>query len=372
MNIINTNKQLEEFCHPLLASEAPLAIGIDTEFIRERTYWPKLCLIQIASSLSNPQNAILIDPLTDLDLSPFQALLAASHITKVIHSARQDIEIFWHEWHALPKSFFDTQIAAMVCGLGDGIGYGGLMKSLFDCDLEKDSQYTDWSRRPLTEKQLAYAKADVTHLLPAFDVLSKKLTELNRWDWMADDLETLLTPETYAVDPKHAWLRIHTHRQKPQNLALLQEMCAWRETNAIQLNVNRGRLLRDECILEIGLSLPKTIEELQTMADSTTLTPLLAEELFALYQEAIKKPTHLWPEAPKKHVLPMSKRHHLKVLREKLNEIAQNLNVPARLIAPKNDLIALAEGHLKGNRIMIGWRYEIFGHMVETLLSLER
>jgi ribonuclease D len=369
MNTINTNKQLKEFCHSLLASKAPLAIGIDTEFIRERTYWPVLCLIQITSSLSNPREAILIDPFANLDLSPFQALLAASHITKVIHSARQDIEIFWHEWRTLPTTFFDTQVAAMVCGLGEGIGYSGLVKSLFDCDLEKDSQYTDWTRRPLTEKQITYAKADVIHLLPAFDLLSKQLDELNRWDWMTDDLTTLLSSQTYSIDPQHAWLRIHTHRQKPQNLALLQDMCAWREVNAMQMNVNRGRLLRDECILKIGLSLPKTIDDLQLVADSRTLTPVLAEELFTLYQAALKKPKALWPEAPKKHVLSMPARQRLGILRDRLNEVAQNLNVPARLIAPKHDLIALAEGHRENNRIMTGWRYEIFGHMVETLIS---
>lgn len=369
MNTINTNKQLLDFCHPLLASEVPLAIGVDTEFVRERTYWPKLCLIQITSPLSNPQEAVLIDPLAGLDLNPFQALLAAPHITKVIHSARQDIEIFWHEWNTLPQTFFDTQIAATVCGLGEAIGYSALVKSLFDCDLEKDSQYTDWSRRPLSDKQLTYAKADVAHLLPAFDLLSQRLTQLNRWDWMADDLATLLNPQTYNADPQHAWLRIHTHRHKPQNLALLQDICAWREINAIRLNVNRGRLLRDECVLKIGLTLPKTIEELQTIADSTTLTTILAEELFALYQAALERPKELWPEAPKKPVLTPPARQRLRILQEKLNEVAQNLNVPSRLIARKSDLIALAEGQREGSRILTGWRLEVFGHIAEDIPS---
>lgn len=371
MSIINTNNQLKEFCHPLLTSKSPLAIGVDTEFIRERTYWPKLCLIQITSSLSNPHEATLIDPLADIDLSPFQALLEASHITKIIHSARQDIEIFWHEWQTLPKPFFDTQVAAMVSGLGDGIGYGGLVKLLFDCDLEKESQYTNWSRRPLTEKQLTYAQADVAHLLPAFDLLSQKLTELNRWEWMADDLATLLNPHTYIQDPLQAWLRIHTHRHKPQNLALLQDICAWREANAILLNVNRGRLIRDECILKIGLSLPKTLEELQTIADSSILTEALAQELFGLYQTALEKPKSLWPEAPKKHILSTTTRRRLEGLRSKLNEVSQELNVPARLIASKHDLIALAEGHRDGNRILKGWRWEVFGHLLETTSLLD-
>jgi ribonuclease D len=368
MNIINTNKQLEEFCHPLLASKAPLAIGVDTEFIRERTYWPVLCLIQITSSLTDPQEAILIDPLADLDLSPFQALLASSHITKVIHSARQDIEIFCHEWDTLPITFFDTQVAAMVCGLGEGIGYSALVKSLFECDLEKDSQYTDWTRRPLTEKQLTYAKADVTHLLPAFDFLSKKLTELNRWRWMADDLEILLNPQTYSIEPQEAWLRIYSHRQKPQNLALLRDICAWREVNATRLNVNRGRLLKNEQILKISLTPAKNLEEFQEISGSNNLTPILAEELFAVYKAALQKPKTSWPEAPKAHVLPISKRDRLSTLRSKLNKVAQDLNVPARLIAPKQDLMALAEGNLKDNRIMTGWRYEVFGHIVEELL----
>jgi len=212
MNIITTNSQLLDFCNPILTSKTPLAIGIDTEFVRERTYWPKLCLIQMTSPLSNPGEPVLIDPLIGLDLNPFQALLAAPHITKVIHSARQDIEIFWHEWHTLPKTFFDTQVAAMVCGMGEGLGYGTLVKLLFDVELEKESQYTDWSRRPLSDKQVAYAQGDVTHLLPAFDILNNRLTELNRWDWMSDDLMILLNPSTYEVDPQH---RLVTHPLSP-------------------------------------------------------------------------------------------------------------------------------------------------------------
>ena len=368
MKIITTNTQLLDFCHPLLVSKTPLAIGIDTEFVRERTYWPKLCLIQITSPLSNPIEPVLIDPLVGLDLNPFQALLAAPHITKVIHSARQDIEIFWHEWRTLPKTFFDTQVAAMVCGLGEGVGYGTLVKTLFDTDLEKDSQYTDWSRRPLTEKQLTYALTDVIHLLPAFAFLKDRLTQLNRWSWMEDDLATLLNPLTYEVDPQHAWLRIHSHRHKSQNLALMQDVCAWREMNAIRLNVNRGRLLRDECILKIGLSLPKTLEELKVLANSTALTTSLMKELFDLYQAALKRPKTLWPSAPKKHVLSTLAHRRLKILRENLNEVAKALHVPARLIAPKNDLIALAKGQRDGNRILTGWRYEIFGHRVKDIL----
>jgi ribonuclease D len=373
MKMITTNTHLLDFCQPLLTSKASLAIGIDTEFIRERTYWPKLCLIQITSPLShfgrNPGEPVLIDPLAGLDLSPFQALLAAPHLTKVIHSACQDIEIFWHEWRTLPENFFDTQIAAMACGMGDGIGYSALVKSLFGCDLEKDSQYTDWFRRPLTEKQLAYAMADVTHLLPAHTLLSQHLTRLNRWDWMADDLGALLTPLTYEANPQQAWLRIHSHRHKSKNLALMQDICAWREVNAIRLNVNRGRLLRDECILKIGLELPKTIEEIKVLADSAILTDDFTEELFLIYQTALNKPKELWPEAPQKTILSPPTRRRLDLLREKLNEIAQTLNVPPRLIAPKNDLIALAEGRYDGNPILSGWRYEVFGHEAENLLK---
>lgn len=369
MKIITTNVQLSDFCNPLLASKAPLAIGIDTEFVRERTYWPQLCLIQLTSSTPNQDGPILIDPLVNLDLSPFQALLAASHITKVIHSARQDIEIFWHEWGTLPQSFFDTQIAAMVCGMGDGIGYSTLVKTLFDIELEKESQYTDWSRRPLTEKQITYAQADVQHLLPAYNILKNRLLELNRWDWMADDITTLLSRSTYDSDPQNAWLRIHSHRQKTQNLGFLQDVCAWRESNAIRLNMNRGRLLRDECILKMGLNFPKTVAELKVMVDSPALTDDLLNELFFLSQTALNKPKVTWPEAPKKQILSTPARQRLEILREKLNEVATNLNVPSRLIAPKHELIALAEDYHEDNRILKGWRYEIFGHMVESIFT---
>jgi len=362
--MISTPQKLIAFCEPLLSSHMPLAIGIDTEFIRKQTYWPKLCLIQITNPLKVPYETILIDPLSNLDLSLFQALLVAPHLTKVIHSARQDIEIFWHKWQVIPQPFFDTQIAAMVCGLGDGIGYSSLVKMLFNKELEKESQYTDWSRRPLTKKQWAYAIADATYLLPTFEFLRQQLTTLNRWEWMKDDLETLLKPTTYNLNPQQAWLRIRTHRYKPQNLALLQDICAWRETIAMQLNVNRGRLLRDECILKIGLKLPKTIDDLKMIANSSSLTDELAKELFSIYQIALSKPKEFWPDVPKKPSLPIPTRHHLAILREKLNKVATSLNVPARLIAPKNDLIALAEGRKEGNPILTGWRYKVFGYMV--------
>jgi len=372
MQIIVTNQQLLTFCHPLLTSKAPCAIGIDTEFIRKRTYWPKLCLIQVASTLPCHKEPVLIDPLADLDLTPFQSLLTSPHITKVIHSARQDMEIFWHEWRLLPQNFFDTQVAAMVCGIGEGIGYSALAKTLFGCELEKDSQYTDWFRRPLTEKQITYALTDVVYLLPALDFLSQRLTQLNRWEWMADDLNILLNPLTYEVDPQHAWLRIRSHRHKPKNLSLMQDICAWREINAVRLNVNRGRLLQDECILKIGLALPQTVEETRKLADSPILTDNLAEDLFLTYQAAMRKPKETWPETSRKHVLSTFSRCRLEILQKKLNEIAKALNIPARLIAPKADLIALAEGQWKDNRILTGWRYEIFGHQVENILHAEK
>jgi ribonuclease D len=369
MKMIATTKQLFDFCHPLLDSKIPLAIGIDTEFLRERTFWPKLCLIQITWPLHQSSESVLIDPLQDIDLSPLQSILAASHITKVIHSARQDLEIFWHELRALPQSFFDTQVAATVCGLGEGIGYSTLVKLLFEIDIDKDSQYTDWSRRPLTDKQLAYAMADVSHLLPAYELLKEKLTQMNRWEWMEDDLATLLNPSTYETQPEHAWLRIHSHRHKPQNLAYMQDVCAWREINATRINVNRGRLLRDECVLKIGLAPPQSVDELMNLADSSTISRELAEDLFKIILAAFNKPKESWPMAPKKHILSTSNRRQLQLLRDKLNEISKELNVPARIIAPKQDLIALAEGQREGNRLMMGWRYEVFGQLVETIIQ---
>jgi ribonuclease D len=366
--IITTDKQLYSFCQPLLETSQPIAIGMDTEFVRQHTFWPKLCLIQIIKNHSTSPDAVIIDPLSGIDLSPIQNLLVAPHITKVIHSARQDLEIFWHEWKTLPQNFFDTQIAAMVCGFGDGIGYSTLVKMLFDLELEKESQFTDWSRRPLSEKQLNYALADVLHLLPTYEILKDRLNQLDRFAWMEDDITTLLSPSTYQTDPKQAWLRIHSHRHKPQNLAFMQDVCAWREINATRLNVNRGRLLRDECILKIGLNLPTTAEELTELADSNILDSQLAQELLDICQNALQKPKELWPQAPKKHILSTSTRRRLERLREKLNQISQELNVPPRVIAPKSDLIALAEEKLEGNRLMTGWRYDVFGKFASELL----
>lgn len=370
MQTITTNEELLDFTASLLSSPIPLALGIDTEFVRERTYWPKLCLIQTTTSLSSESEVIFIDPLENLDLTSFQTLLAAPHITKVFHSGRQDLEICWHQWKTLPQPFFDTQLAAMVCGLGEGLGYNALVKTLFNEDIDKASQHTDWSRRPLTDKQIIYAERDVTYLLPAFEILSKKLTELNRWDWMNDDLTILLSSQTYEVDPQQAWLRLYTHRQKSSHLAVLKDICAWREINAVQLNVNRGRLLKDESILQISLTLPKTLKELQLLTDSPTLTEALAEDLFTIYLNALECPKELWPEAPlKKVVLSPQTRQKLKILQEKLNEVAEKLNIPIRLIARKNDLMAFAKGQKEDSRLLTGWRYDIFGHMIENIFD---
>jgi ribonuclease D len=366
MRIITTNLQLFDFCHTLLSSKIPLAIGIDTEFNRERTYWPDLCLIQVAT----PEESLIIDPLSITDFTPFQALLVAPHITKVLHSARQDIEIFWHEWHTLPNNFFDTQIAATVCGLGEGMGYSALVKNLYNHDLEKDSRYTNWMVRPLTDKQLTYAINDVVYLLPIFHDLTQRLTQLNRLDWIADDILTLLTPGTYDVDPQTAWLRIHTHRHKPQNLAILQNICAWREINAIRLNVNRGRLLKDETILKIGLTSPQSVKEMKALlTKSAFLTDILIDELFAIYQAALKQPKTTWPLPLKKPILSELTHNRLKLLQDKLAQIAEDMSVPPRLIAPKADLIALADGQREGNRLLTGWRFEVFGGIALEILD---
>ena len=434
MALIATSALLKDFCQPLLASKVALEVGIDMEFMRETTYWPRLCLIQVSSSLASSGDIVLIDPLAGIDLRPFQALLAAPHLTKVFHSGRQDLEICWHEWRALPVNYFDTQVAAMVCGLGESIGYGALVKALFAQEIVKDSQRTEWSRRPLTARQLDYARADVAHLLPAYRYLKDHLNSLNRWEWMEEDLNVLLNPLTYQTDPLQAWKRVYSTRSKNLNMAVLQDICACREATAMQLNVNRGRLLKDETIHKIAMAPPLTFEEFKrvagvflpklgsgpnmayerarttlpdkilkvvdelspcpdlqgvrnlrshspssfkTLSSKTSpsahspvkagrhlgaayLTPAFMRDLFEVYQSALCRSEETWPKAPEKYELTPLNQQRLNILQTKLNETAQNLKVPTRLIAPKKALLELAEGKTEGNIILNGWRGEVF------------
>ena len=251
MHVIKTQAELEAV---IAAFEQSDFVTVDTEFIRETTFWPELCLIQMAA----PGTTALIDPLApEIDLAPFFALMANERIVKVFHAARQDIEIVFHLGNLIPHPVFDTQVAAMVCGFGDSVSYDQLVQKITGAQLDKSSRFTDWRHRPLSEKQLVYALADVTHLIDVYRHLAAQLDREDRAHWLNEEMEVLTSRETYDPHPDDAWKRLKMRLRKPQELAVVQAVAAWREREARDRNVPRGRVLKDDAIYEIAQQQPQ-------------------------------------------------------------------------------------------------------------------
>src|ERR687894_2984919 len=256
MDLITTTGALAEACSRLAAHPF---VTVDTEFMRETTYYPKLCLIQMAG----PEDAVIVDPLApNLDLAPFFALMADERVTKVFHSARQDLEIIWNLGQLIPRPLFDTQVAAMVCGYGDSVSYEQLVNDLAKARVDKSSRFTDWSRRPLSEAQSAYALSDVTHLVKVYEALRAELEETGRSAWLDEEMGVLTSPETYRADPVNAWQRLAGRMRKAREVAVLMEVAAWREREAQARDVPRGRVLKDEAIIDIAVAAPRDAEAL--------------------------------------------------------------------------------------------------------------
>src|SRR6202045_4059561 len=253
---ITTRSELAAACQRM--ADHPF-VTIDTEFLRETTYYPLLCIAQMAS----PEEAVVIDTLADgLDLKPFYELMANERVLKVFHAARQDIEIVWHQANLVPHPIFDTQVAAMVLGYGDSISYDQLVQRITGDTLDKSHRFTDWSRRPLSPAQVSYAISDVTHLRDVYLALSADLAKRGRADWVGEEMEVLTSPETYRADPETAWERLKTRVRKPKELAVLMEIAAWREREAQTRDVPRGRVLKDDVLGEIATQAPTTVERL--------------------------------------------------------------------------------------------------------------
>ena len=254
MDMITTTAALEGFTRRAQGFDV---VTVDTEFLRETTYWPKLCLIQAATA----DEAVLIDPLAPgIDLAPFFDLLANEKVRKVFHAARQDIEIFVKLTGKVPHNIFDTQIAASVCGFGDSVSYDSLVRQITKVELDKSSRFTDWSARPLSEKQKVYAIADVTHLRDIYHALVKQLDDAGRWDWVEDELAVLESIHTYVVEPEHAWERLKAKLNKPRDVAALKLLAAWREKRAQDNDQPRSRILKDDALVELALQRPTSPE----------------------------------------------------------------------------------------------------------------
>ncbi len=364
VSTITTTAALAEACQRLADH---VFITVDTEFLRETTFWPKLCLVQVAS----PAEALLIDPLApDIDLAPLFALMADPGVIKVFHAARQDIEIFHHLSGAVPAPIFDTQVAAMVCGFGDSISYDQLVAKITGTQLDKSMRFTDWSQRPLSDVQLAYALADVTHLRDVYRHLIADLDAKGRDGWVAEEMAVLTSPETYESDPDKAWQRLKMRVKKPTELAVLKELAAWREREAQTRDVPRGRILKDDAIYEIAARQPRdaaALGALRTIPRGYERSRTGADILAAVAR-ALSVPASALPSLPGNRQVPEGSNAATELLKVLLRLIAEENGVAAKVLATVDDLEAIAaRGEEADVEALKGWRREMFGQVALDL-----
>ena len=366
MNLITTTADLADACARLASHPF---VTVDTEFLRETTYYPKLCLIQLAS----PDEAVLVDPLApELELAPFFELMTNEAVVKVFHAARQDLEIVWMLGRVLPTPLFDTQVAAMVCGYGDSVGYEQLANDLAKARIDKSSRFTDWSRRPLNEAQLVYAEADVTHLRDIYLALKADLETTGREGWVAEEMAVLNSPATYEVKPENAWQRLKGRIRKPKELAVLMELAAWREREAQHRDVPRQRVLKDDALMDIVARAPRSVEalaELRSVPNGFERSRSGGEVL-----AAIERGLALDPKT-----LPRLERERgrggngavLDLLKVLLKAVAEAERVAPKIIASSDDLEAIASDDEAEVPALQGWRREVFGEKALALKSGE-
>ncbi|MBB4102729.1 ribonuclease D [Allorhizobium borbori] len=366
--MIETTAQLEEACRALAKSAF---VTVDTEFLRETTFWPELCLIQIAS----PDLEVLIDPLASgLSLKPFFDLMADTNVVKVFHAARQDIEIIFHLGGLIPHPIFDTQVAAMVCGFGDSVSYDQLVGKITGVQLDKSSRFTDWSRRPLSEKQLDYALADVTHLRDVYRSLKIKLERDGRALWLTEEMAILESRETYDLHPDDAWLRLKSRLRKPPELAVLRSIAAWREREARSRNVPRSRVLKDDALFEIAQQQPRDAEalsRLRTIPKGWERSSAGAAIVGAV-NAALTLPKTEMPQPAKQNHAPEGAQAATELLKVLLRLTAEKEGVAAKVIASSDDLDKIAaQGADAEVAALHGWRRDLFGDKALKLISGE-
>src|SRR6185312_11800325 len=336
-------------------------LALDTEFLRDQTYYPKLCLIQVAA----PGHAAIIDPLAPgIDLTPFYDLLKEPHIVKVFHAARQDIEIFFLQGGVIPDPLFDTQIAAMVCGFGDAASYETLSRKIADVEIDKSSRFTDWARRPLSKKQLEYALGDVTHLRTIYEFLSAELKRTKRESWVEEEIAALKDPALYRLDPGNAWKRQKARTGNKRFLAMLATLAAWREREAQTRDIPRGRVLKDEALSEIAAHPPESAEGLERIR---AVPKGFASSRFGRgLMEAIAEGKHATPPGPIEHERPRRRREPspatIDLLKTLLRLRAEAAGVAPRLIANADDIERLAAHEDEGVAALHGWRAQVFGN----------
>jgi ribonuclease D len=368
MNLITTTSALSAAVAELSKSDF---VAVDTEFIRETTFWPELCLIQMAS----PDVTALVDPLAPgIDLKPFFALMADEKITKVFHAARQDVEIVYNLGNLIPSPMFDSQVAAMVCGYGESISYDQLVNKMTGVHLDKTSRFTDWRRRPLADTQLTYALADVTHLAAIYPKLRDQLVEKGRVDWVKDEMSTLTSVETYDLHPDDAWKRLKMRARRPIELATLQKIAAWREREARERNVPRSRVMKDDTLFEVAQQQPDSVEALGKLRSVPNgwERSQPAQGLVAAVNEALAIPKEDLPKLAKHVQGPEGSAAAGELLRVLLKIITEEHGVAPRVVASADELDKIAaHGDKADVQVLHGWRRELFGEMALKLIAGE-
>ncbi|MBR71700.1 MAG: ribonuclease D [Rhodospirillaceae bacterium] len=370
IKIIKDTKTLNSYVNGWLTSSF---ITVDTEFIRDKTYWPKLCLIQIGGE----QESVIIDPLSkDIDLESLLKLLNDTTVLKVFHAARQDLEVFYHLNGKIPSPIFDTQVAASVCGFGDAAGYEKLVNKLVGEKIDKTLRFTDWSQRPLSDKQLSYALSDVSHLRIIYEKLRKKLSDTGRESWIKEDMNTLLNINNYDINPLQVWRKIKTRGGSNRFYVILREIASWREIEARKKNIPRGRILKDEAINEIAAIAPSSVSELSKVRSLKNRKGDIqwGDAIINCVKVAIESPKNSWPTPPEKKETYRGVGPMMDLLKVLLKTQCETAEVAQRIVANNYDLQRIAAMPVKALEArsdeiaaLKGWRREIFGELALAL-----
>ena len=365
MNLITRTEELAEVCARLGSAEF---VAVDTEFLREQTFWPRLCLIQMAGGGTEA----LVDSLTPgMDLTPFFELMVNERVLKVFHSARQDVEIVHHLARVIPHPIFDTQVAAMVCGFGEAVSYSMLVKRLLNRNLDKTSRFTDWSRRPLSERQLTYALGDVLYLRDLYPKLRSKLDKSERASWLNEEMGVLTDPATYELHPEQAWRRLKMRVKTPKALAVLIELAAWREREAQAQDVPRSRILKDEALYDIASQAPRTVDDLGSLRTlhNGFARSMRGRAVLDAVSRGLERDPQSIPPIECGEPMPPEAQAVVDLLRVLLKATAGKHGVAPKLIATSEELEEIARSDDEEVPVLRGWRRKLFG---DDALALKR
>ncbi len=365
MSLITTTDKLEAAC--LRLARHPF-VTVDTEFLRETTFWPILCVVQLASD----EEALAIDALAEgLDLQPLLRLMADEDVVKVFHAARQDLEIFWKLSGVLPTPLFDTQVAAMVCGYGDQVSYSELVQSVCRVAIDKSSRFTDWAQRPLADAQVDYAIGDVTYLRDIYKALTARLKATGRQSWLEDEMKVLNSPATYEQHPERAWERHKSRVRKPRDLATLMELAAWRESEAQARDVPRSRVLKDDVLIELATAAPRTVEALGNLRafPRGMERSRAGGEILAAIERGLARDPKTLPKIERERRNGVNVGATVELLKVLLRQVSEESGVAGKLIASVDDLESIASNDKADVAALSGWRRKIFGERALELKS---